>query len=217
LPFRSARLFGLSSATAAGHPASHRSVNQVGSSGTTPIPTSQERPIEGMSTGPAAPKSRLFAERRTRSSGWRVEQFRQLGFNEERYTTLPSPTQTSVRPATCWRAAVPSAWRSRSCPKCRQPKRVRAPRGLPFRRRADVAAWPLRAKQRPVRGDPGRPRWGAPRLDRESGRLRPPYRSQRGRLRSDSPGASAGARSPFGAPRARPRWRRAARESHARR
>jgi hypothetical protein len=148
---------------------------------------------------------------------WRVEQFRQLGFNEERYTTLPSPTQTSVRPATCSGAAVPSAWRSRSCPKCRQPKRVRAPRGLPFRRRADVAAWPSRAKQRPVRGDPGRPRRGAPRLDRESGRLRPPYRSQRGRLRSDSPGASAGARSPFGAPRARPRWRRAARESHARR
>jgi hypothetical protein len=68
LPFRSARLFGLSSATAAGRPASHRSVNQVGSSGTTPIPTSQERPKEGMSTGSAAPKSRLFAERRTRSS-----------------------------------------------------------------------------------------------------------------------------------------------------
>jgi hypothetical protein len=126
------------------------------------------RPIEGMSTGPAAPKSRLFAERRTRSSVGASSSFASSASTRRgtRPCRLPRRPRSGPLPA-----------RERLCPAlgAHDPVLVQAaearaaPRGLRCRRRADVAARPSAPSSA-----------GPPRLNRESRAVWPDGPTDRG-------------------------------------
>jgi hypothetical protein len=106
--------------------------------------------------------------RRTRSSVGAPSSFASSASTRERHTTLPPPAQTSVRPASCWGAAVPRL--GAHDPVLVQAAEAHAaPRGLRCRRRADVAARPSAPSSA-----------GPPRLNRESRAVWPDGPTDRG-------------------------------------